>query len=83
VVAILTAVNYVGIREGKLTQNFFTSSSAVAGAIVVAGFFSPTGPGGCGCATAGEERSPGTGAGLAMIFVFHLRRLERRRLYFG
>jgi len=24
VVAILTAVNYVGIREGKLTQNFFT-----------------------------------------------------------
>jgi len=73
VVAILTAVNYVGIREGKLTQNFFTFLECGGLVLIVhRGILSrSTGPGGCGRQSAGGETAKSwyEGAGLAMIFV--------------
>jgi amino acid transporter len=73
VVAVLTLVNYVGIREGKLIQNFFTFLECGGLVlIVVAGFFfAPEVPAAVPAqAAAGEASKPWyTGAGLAMIFV--------------
>ncbi|HKW36725.1 MAG TPA: amino acid permease [Burkholderiales bacterium] len=72
VVAVLTVANYVGIREGKLIQNFFTfleCSGLVL--IVIAGFFlAPHVPGAPIQAEASDAVKPWyAGAGLAMIFV--------------
>ena len=73
VVAVLTAVNYVGIREGKLTQNFFTFLECGGLVlIVIAGFFlAPQVPGVAAAQSAGGETAKSwyEGAGLAMIFV--------------
>jgi len=73
VVAILTAVNYVGIREGKLTQNFFTFLECGGLVlIVIAGFFlAPQVPVVAAAQSAGGETAKSwyEGAGLAMIFV--------------
>jgi len=68
VVTALTLVNYAGIREGKLTQNFFTVLECGGLVlIVVAGFAfapepAPTVPG-------GAPWYLGEGIGTAMVFV--------------
>lgn len=71
VVIALTAVNYLGIRSGKATQNVFTVLE-VGGLvlIVVAGLFLAPEVPAVAPAAAGEAMKPWhAGAGLAMIFV--------------
>ena len=69
VVSVLTLVNWAGIREGKLTQNFFTFLECTGLVlIVVAGFVfapdpEPVAAGG------GAPWYMGAGIGSAMIFV--------------
>jgi len=71
VVAVLTVANYVGIREGKLIQNFFTfleCSGLVL--IVIAGFFlAPQVPAPVQAGATEAVKPWYAGAGLAMIFV--------------
>jgi basic amino acid/polyamine antiporter, APA family len=70
VVLVLTAVNYAGIREGKLTQNFFTfleCSGLVI--IVVAGFAFAPDPAPPATAPGGAPWYMGAGIGSAMVFV--------------
>jgi amino acid transporter len=70
VVTVLTLVNWVGIREGKLTQNFFTfleCSGLVI--IVVAGFVFAPDPEPVAASTGGAPWYMGAGIGSAMIFV--------------
>lgn len=73
IVVGLTAINYVGIREGKATQNLFTfleASGLVV--IVVAGlFFAPDGAPAAApaAADAGQPWYIGAGIGSAMVFV--------------
>jgi amino acid transporter len=70
VVVVLTLVNYAGIREGKLTQNFFTfleCSGLVL--IVVAGFVFAPDPAPLPAASAGTPWYMGAGIGSAMVFV--------------
>jgi len=73
VVAVLTAVNYAGIREGKATQNFFTFLE-VSGLVLiaVAGFALAPDPAPAAPAAAGGSGTPwymGAGIGSAMVFV--------------
>ncbi len=78
VVVVLTIVNYVGIREGKLTQNVFTVLE-VGGLvlIIVAGLVLASGPAPAAvsaelpAAAAGPGRPwyMGAGIGSAMVFV--------------
>jgi amino acid transporter len=72
VVVVLTAVNYAGIREGKLAQNFFTVLE-VGGLllIIVAGLvLAPTpAPAPAAAAGAGGPWYMGAGLGTAMLFV--------------
>jgi amino acid transporter len=73
VVVVLTAVNYVGIREGKTTQNVFTALE-VGGLILiaVAGFALAPDPAPAAPAAAGGGGAPwymGAGIGSAMVFV--------------
>src|SRR5438309_197591 len=71
VVVVLTAVNYAGIREGKLTQNFFTFLECGGLVlIIVAGFAlapdpAPPAP----SAGGGAPWYMGAGIGSAMVFV--------------
>jgi len=70
VVTVLTLVNWAGIREGKLTQNFFTfleCSGLVL--IVVAGFVFAPDPEPVAAAAGGAPWYMGAGIGSAMIFV--------------
>jgi amino acid transporter len=70
VVAVLTLVNWAGIREGKLTQNFFTfleCSGLVI--IVVAGFAFAPDPEPVAASAGGAPWYMGAGIGSAMIFV--------------
>ncbi len=72
VVAALTMINYVGIREGKTTQNIFTTLE-VGGLvlIVVAGLFLAPTPAAPVAAAAGSSGPwyMGAGIGTAMLFV--------------
>ena len=72
VVGVLTIVNYLGIREGKATQNIFTVLE-VSGLvlIVVAGLaFAPApAPVAQAAAGAGQPWYIGAGIGSAMVFV--------------
>jgi basic amino acid/polyamine antiporter, APA family len=76
VVAVLTLVNYAGIREGKFTQNFFTVLE-VGGLvlIVVAGLVLAPAPAAralasnAAAADAGRPWYMGAGIGSAMVFV--------------
>jgi amino acid transporter len=72
VVAALTIVNYVGIREGKFTQNFFTVIE-VGGLvlIVVTGLVLAGEPAAVPAAApgAGQPWYMGAGLGSAMVFV--------------
>ena len=72
VVIALTAVNYVGIREGKSTQNFFTVLE-VGGLvlIIIAGLFvaTPAAPAAAAPAPGGGPWYMGAGIGTAMLFV--------------
>ena len=71
IVGVLTAVNYVGIREGKATQNLFTVLE-VSGLvlIVVAGLIFAPEPAAVAAATgAGQPWYMGAGIGSAMVFV--------------
>src|SRR5690242_8302995 len=70
VVTVLTLVNYLGIREGKITQNFFTFLECGGLVlIVVAGFaFSPE-PAPSASAAGGAPWYMGAGIGSAMVFV--------------
>ena len=71
VVSVLTAVNYAGIREGKVTQNVFTFLECGGLVlIVVAGFW--LAPEVAPVASAGADSRPwymGAGIGSAMVFV--------------
>src|SRR5262245_1195101 len=70
VVTVLTLVNCVGIREGKLTQNFFTfleCSGLVL--IVVAGFALAPDPSPAAAGASGAPWYMGAGLGSAMVFV--------------
>lgn len=71
IVSVLTAVNYAGIREGKVTQNVFTFLECGGLAlIVVAGLF--LAPDAAPAAPAGADSRPwymGAGIGSAMVFV--------------
>ena len=70
IVVALTLINYAGIREGKLTQNFFTfleCSGLVL--IVVAGFVFAPDPEPAPAAAAGAPWYMGAGIGSAMVFV--------------
>jgi len=71
VVSVLTAVNYAGIRESKVTQNVFTFLECGGLAlIVVAGLF--LAPEAAPAAPAGADSRPwymGAGIGSAMVFV--------------
>src|SRR5258706_10514675 len=63
IVTVLTAVNYAGIREGKLTQNFFTFLECGGLVlIIVAGFSLAPDPPPAGAA-AGGGPPPDLGAG--------------------
>jgi APA family basic amino acid/polyamine antiporter len=70
VVAVLTLVNWAGIREGKLTQNFFTFlECAGLVLIVVAGFVFAPDPEPAAAAPGGAPWYMGAGIGSAMVFV--------------
>src|SRR5258706_3848047 len=71
VVTVLTAVNYAGIREGKVTQNFFTFLECGGLVlIVVAGFlFAPEPAPAAPSAGVGAPWYMGAGIGSAMVFV--------------
>jgi len=72
VVAVLTFVNYVGIREGKFTQNFFTVIEVgglvliIVTGLVLAGEPAPLPAPAAG---AGSPWYMGAGLGSAMVFV--------------
>ncbi|HUP95120.1 MAG TPA: amino acid permease [Burkholderiales bacterium] len=72
IVGVLTLVNYVGIREGKVTQNIFTVLE-VGGLvlIVVAGLLLAPAPAPAAAAAAGSGQPwyIGAGIGSAMVFV--------------
>jgi amino acid transporter len=73
IVATLTLINYIGIREGKATQNLFTVLE-VSGLvlIVVAGLFLAPAPVAAPVAEAAAGSGPwymGAGLGTAMLFV--------------
>lgn len=72
VVGVLTLVNYLGIREGKTTQNIFTVLE-VGGLvlIIVCGFFLAPEPAAPAAAAGGGDRPwyMGAGLGTAMLFV--------------
>jgi len=72
VVTVLTAVNYLGIREGKATQNLFTVLEVAGlGLIVVAGLLlapAPAAPAAAPAAGSGPWYM-GAGIGTAMLFV--------------
>lgn len=72
VVAVLTIVNYLGIREGKTTQNVFTVLE-VGGLvlIIVAGLLlaAPVAPAAPAAVGAGQPWYMGAGIGSAMVFV--------------
>ncbi|HYK13080.1 MAG TPA: APC family permease, partial [Burkholderiales bacterium] len=72
VVGGLTIVNYLGIREGKFTQNFFTVIE-VAGLvlIIVTGLIIAGPPAAAPAAAAGADQPwyMGAGIGSAMVFV--------------
>jgi amino acid transporter len=72
VVGVLTIVNYIGIKEGKATQNFFTVLE-VSGLvlIVVAGLIFAPAPTAAAPAAAGAGQPWyfGAGIGSAMVFV--------------
>ena len=69
VVLALTVVNYLGIREGKLTQNFFTVlECAGLVLIVVAGLVVAPDPAPA-AAAGGPPWYMGAGIGSAMVFV--------------
>ncbi len=70
VVVVLTLVNYVGIREGKATQNFFTFLECGGLVlIVVAGFAFAPDPTPPAVAPGGAPWYMGAGIGSAMVFV--------------
>jgi len=70
VVVVLTAVNYAGIREGKLTQNVFTVLECGGLVlIVVAGFAFAPDPAPPAAAPGGAPWYMGAGIGSAMVFV--------------
>jgi amino acid transporter len=70
VVTVLTAVNYAGIREGKLTQNFFTFLECGGLVlIIVAGFALAPEPAPSAPAAGGAPWYMGAGIGSAMVFV--------------
>ena len=71
VVTVLTAVNYAGIREGKLTQNFFTFLECGGLVlIIVAGFaLAPDPAPAAPPAGGGAPWYMGAGIGSAMVFV--------------
>jgi basic amino acid/polyamine antiporter, APA family len=71
VVVVLTAVNYLGIREGKATQDIFTLLEASGLVIiVVAGLFFSSPPADAPAAAAsGNPWYFGAGIGSAMVFV--------------
>ena len=73
VVGVLTLVNYLGIKEGKATQNVFTVLE-VSGLvlIVVAGLLlapAPAAPVAAAAGAAGQPWYIGAGIGSAMVFV--------------
>ena len=70
IVAVLTGVNYAGIREGKVTQNFFTFLECGGLVlIVVAGFFFAPDPAPVAPVSGGAPWYMGAGIGSAMVFV--------------
>src|SRR5260221_6100649 len=71
IVTVLTAVNYAGIREGKLTQNFFTFLECGGLVlIIVAGFALAPEPAPAAPSAGGRAPwCPGAGIGSAMGFV--------------
>jgi amino acid transporter len=70
VVTVLTVVNYAGIREGKLTQNFFTFLECGGLVIIiVAGFALAPDPAPAVAAAGGAPWYMGAGIGSAMVFV--------------
>ena len=73
VVGALTIVNYLGIREGKLTQNLFTVME-VSGLvlIVIAGLALAPAPVPAAAAAAGASQPWYMGAGIASAMVFVL-----------
>ncbi len=72
VVFVLTAINYRGIQEGKITQNIFTLLEVIGLlVIVVAGLFlaAPPAPPPVAAAAGGGPWYLGAGLGTAMLFV--------------
>jgi basic amino acid/polyamine antiporter, APA family len=72
VVLALTVVNYMGIREGKLTQNFFTvlECGGLVLIVVVGLVFAPDpAPASAAAAGGGAPWYMGAGIGSAMVFV--------------
>src|SRR5207245_300195 len=68
VVTVLTAVNYAGIREGKLTQNFFTFLECGGLVlIIVAGFALAPDPAPAAAPGAGAPWYMGAGIGSAIV----------------
>jgi basic amino acid/polyamine antiporter, APA family len=69
IVVVLTAVNIIGIRAGKTTQNVFTALLVLGlVAVVAAGLFLAPAPSG-GEAAAPRAWPSWSGVGLAMVFV--------------
>ena len=70
IVTVLTLVNYAGIREGKLTQNFFTFLECSGLVLIgVAGFVFAPDPAPPAAAAGGSPWYMGAGIGSAMVFV--------------
>ena len=75
IVVVLTAVNYVGIKEGKLTQNFFTFLECsglviiIVAGLVLASESAPAAAASASSSAAGQPWYFGAGIGSAMVFV--------------
>jgi len=73
VVVVLTAVNYLGIKEGKLTQNVFTALECSGLVIIVVAGLVLAGPAPAAAASPSSVGGPpwyfGAGIGSAMVFV--------------
>src|SRR5256885_16406184 len=75
IVVVLTAVNYVGIKEGKLTQNFFTFLECsglviiIVAGLVVASESAPAAAASASGSAAGQPWYFGAGIGSAMVVV--------------
>jgi basic amino acid/polyamine antiporter, APA family len=72
VVALLTAINMTGVRQGKLTQYVFTVPTVLGLLFVAAAGIAAVAPGGTPAPAPVAEPSPAFGGAIGLAFVFIL-----------